>query len=570
MGGGIAGMSAAHELIERGFDVEIVEKNESYIGGKARSELATVGSFNNIPGEHGFRFFPGFYRHITHTMSRIPFGSGYVSDNLVSTDIILFARNGADPLKAVAHFPLTTGQVNILFQTVNGGAASTGLTNTEVNAFKNKIFQLLTTSNSRFNDEYEQTGWWYFVDADKYSTTYQNLLANGLTKSLVAAQAETMSTKVGGSIFLQLIYNMADPTLRADRILNGPTNDQFLTPWYNHLISAGVVFHKNHEVTKLNLVNDQIVNIQIRDHTTNTDHLATGDYYLMAMPVEKANNLLTSNFKSLDPTLHFISDLAKDVAWMNGVQFYLNQDIPISPGHVIHVNSEYAITSISQVQYWLPGFDVSVLTGGLVKGIISIDISDWDTMYNGFPARNCTETQLIQFIYEQLYNSLIIGGVPVLPVNMSSVVVGYHIGSSIQFTPGGITNNEPLLVNKVNSWSKMPKSWSRIKNLFIAGDYTRTNTGLATMEAANESARRAVNCIIDASGTGKPYAKVWKLHSWKMTMPYKWFDKRRYDKGIPYSMHYPWWLHVIAFFWAIVCFFSWIFKYLFTLLFGPI
>ncbi len=139
MGGGIAGMSAAHELIERGFDVEIVEKNELYIGGKARSELATVGSFNTVPGEHGFRFFPGFYRHITHTMSRIPFGSGSVVDNLVSTDIILFARNGAEPLKAVAHFPFTPGQVNILFQTINGGAASTGLTNTEVNTFKKQF-----------------------------------------------------------------------------------------------------------------------------------------------------------------------------------------------------------------------------------------------------------------------------------------------------------------------------------------------------------------------------------------------------------------------------------------------
>ena len=149
-----------------------------------------------------------------------------------------------------------------------------------MNTFKNKIFQLLTTSNSRFNDEYEQTGWWYFVDADKYSTTYQTLLANGLTKSLVAAQADTMSTKVGGSIFLQLIYNMADPTLRADRILNGPTNDQFLTPWYNHLIASGVVFHKNQEVTNLNLVNDQIVSINIRDHTTNTNLTAVSYTHL--------------------------------------------------------------------------------------------------------------------------------------------------------------------------------------------------------------------------------------------------------------------------------------------------
>ena len=25
-----------------------------------------------LPGEHGFRFFPNFYKHVTDTMSRIP------------------------------------------------------------------------------------------------------------------------------------------------------------------------------------------------------------------------------------------------------------------------------------------------------------------------------------------------------------------------------------------------------------------------------------------------------------------------------------------------------------------
>jgi hypothetical protein len=114
----------------------------------------------------------------------------------------------------------------------------------------------------------------------------------------------------------------------------------------------------------------------------------------------------------------------------------------------------------------------------------------------------------------------------------------------------------------------MPKSFTGIPNLFLAGDYIRTNTGLATMEAANESARRAVNCIIDASGTGKPYAKVWRLKEWAMLWPYKWYDRRRYEKGIPYSRHFPWWLYVIAFIWAIICLIAWAFNYLFRFLFG--
>ena len=38
-------------------------------------------------------------------------------------------------------------------------------------------------------------------------------------------------------------------------------------------------------------------------------------------------------------------------------------------------------------------------------------------------------------------------------------------------------------------------------NLFLAGDYVQTDVDLATMEGANESARHAVNAILEASGS---------------------------------------------------------------------
>lgn len=59
LGGGIAGLTAAHELIERGFEVAVYERKA--LGGKARSiptDLPTAGARRPLPGEHGFRFFP--------------------------------------------------------------------------------------------------------------------------------------------------------------------------------------------------------------------------------------------------------------------------------------------------------------------------------------------------------------------------------------------------------------------------------------------------------------------------------------------------------------------------------
>ena len=47
LGGGVAGLSAAHELLERGFQVEVIEKLR-FPGGKARSIPVLAGM-----GDHG-------------------------------------------------------------------------------------------------------------------------------------------------------------------------------------------------------------------------------------------------------------------------------------------------------------------------------------------------------------------------------------------------------------------------------------------------------------------------------------------------------------------------------------
>ncbi|MGD1098174.1 MAG: FAD-dependent oxidoreductase, partial [Bryobacteraceae bacterium] len=75
LGGGVGGLSAAQELAERGFEVVVYERRPDF-GGKARSipvPNSTTPGRNPLPGEHGFRFFPSFYKHLPDTMKRIPF-----------------------------------------------------------------------------------------------------------------------------------------------------------------------------------------------------------------------------------------------------------------------------------------------------------------------------------------------------------------------------------------------------------------------------------------------------------------------------------------------------------------
>lgn len=108
LGGGVAGLTAAHELAERGFRVTVFERRA--LGGKARSmdvPNSAKGARRPLPAEHGFRFIPGIYHNLPDTMRRIPFpgNANGVWDNLVAPPEMSFARTGREDLRIPLPWP---------------------------------------------------------------------------------------------------------------------------------------------------------------------------------------------------------------------------------------------------------------------------------------------------------------------------------------------------------------------------------------------------------------------------------------------------------------------------------
>jgi uncharacterized protein with NAD-binding domain and iron-sulfur cluster len=389
LGGGVAGMSAAHELIERGYQVEVFDKNTTYVGGKARSINYTGNPKSPyaapLPGEHGFRFFPGFYTHVIDTMKRIPFTDqqgkkGNVFNNLTPTSRVMVARNGKKPIVTVASCPKTAADFRLIFQDMHG--ADSGLTKEETTFFADRIWQLITSSTHRRNNDYERLGWWQYLEADRFPgkdgqpSAYQSLLVQGLTRTLVAARAETASTKTGGNVFLQLLLGMINPEVNTDRVLDGPTNERWLDPWKEYLLQKGVDYHLGAEVVAVSLDHSGAVSGATVHMKDGQKREVKADYYIMAVPIEQAAKLISADMIKADRTLQYVKALAPSVSWMNGIQFYLNEDVVINKGHVIYSDSEWALTSISQVQFW-KDYEISSKANGSVKGVLSVDISDW-------------------------------------------------------------------------------------------------------------------------------------------------------------------------------------------------
>jgi uncharacterized protein with NAD-binding domain and iron-sulfur cluster len=537
LGGGIAGLSAAHELIERRFEVEVYEMLP-IAGGKARS-FPLPGSGTNgrrdLPGEHGFRFFPRFYRHVPDTMSRIPCRPhGTVADNLVDTTRCQLARFGRHAVDLTARFPRTINDVRVVLDDLGrflGG--DLGLSHDELAFFGSKIWQIVTSCRDRRSTDYEKLGWWDFIEAEDRSPAYQKLLGHGITRSLVAAKARSASTKTIGNILVQLLFDIADPGPSTDRVLNGPTNDVWINPWLEYLKSQGVRYHFGAKATAVTFEGGRV-----RDATVAGGGSAmkvTGDYFIFAMPVEDVIDLITPEMIAADPALAHLFTLDDITEWMNGIQLYLAEDVPIAHGHTIYLDSPWALTSISQAQFW-HHVDLGGFGDGLVKGIISVDISEWEVPgLNGKVAKECTEEEIKTEVWEQLKRSLNYGDNVLLKDEQLcrwSLDPDIRIHSGLE---GTTANEEPLLVNLVDTWRLRPEAVTRIPNLFLASDYVRTNTDLATMEAANEAGRRAVNGILNAAGANAPECAVWDLHDPEIFAPWREFDGIRYAQGLPWD-----------------------------------
>src|SRR4051812_9296188 len=229
-------MSSAHELARRhGFEVVVYELRP-LAGGKARSMDAISGTDGRraLPGEHGFRFFPGFYRHLPDTMRRIPYERQLhgVFDNLVASTQVQIAREDAqNELVAPAQFATTAADWRATLQFALEFATHLGIPVDEQLHLVRLLSGLMSACGERRFGQYEQQSWWVFAGAEQRSAGFQKFLADGLTRSLVAARAREMSARTGGYILLQLLQDFATPGAHPDRVLNGPTSDVWIDPW---------------------------------------------------------------------------------------------------------------------------------------------------------------------------------------------------------------------------------------------------------------------------------------------------------------------------------------------------
>ena len=547
LGGGIGGLTAAHELAERGFDVRVFE-SKAIFGGKARSipvPNSAVDGRKLLPGEHGFRFFPHFYKHVPDTMSRIPFGTNPrgVLDNLVPTTRTSLSRAGAPDLLVCSRFPRGWHDWTIALRGAVGFFRIVPIA--DMLLYVRRLLVWLTSCDERRLHEYEHVPWWEFTRASSRSEGYQQFLGEGFTRMMVAVRADEGSTRTVGAIGLQLGLGLLTYGADVDSVLCGPTNDMWIDPWVAHLMSLGVVFQHSTSVRQIHTDGERITHVTVeRDGRTEN---VTADYYVAALPVEIMTSLLTEDLKRAAPSMARIGQLR--TAWMNGIQFYLARRAPITDGHIVYVDSPWALTSVSQDQFW-HSVDLSEYGDGEVKGILSVDISDWDTpgMLYGKPAKECDPVEIKNEVWLQILAHLDADGQKQL---RAAKIMRWFLDPSITYpNPSQAVNLEPLLINTVGSLADRPHAHTEIPNLFLAADYVRTGTDLACMESANEAARRAANALLDRVESPAPRAAIWPLQEPAFFRRFKEWDRLVFERGERHSWRNAAWAAFTRWVWG--------------------
>jgi uncharacterized protein with NAD-binding domain and iron-sulfur cluster len=545
LGGGMAGLAAAHELVERGFGVDVYERKS--LGGKARS-IPVAGTARGgrkpLPGEHGFRFFPGFYHHVPDTMRRIPFSKNAhgVWDNLVAADETKSPRTGGradgtvfgiapDPNEART----PDGMRRILTEELSGQ----GVPPHELAFFVERVMVFLTSCDERRFGQWEHVSWWDFIKAEGKSEEYRKVLARGLTRAVVAAKEKKASTRTIGNMGEAFVYNFMGRGNDGapDRVLDLPTNEAWIDPWVKLLRKRGVRFHLGQAIEALDVGHGRVLAARTRDRHGRR-RWVEADWFVSAMPAERARRLWSREVLRLDPHLKAMDELFVD--WMNGIQFYLRKPLKIVHGHMTFIDAPWALTALTQGQFWTDRKFTRDYGDGSVVDCLSVDISDWDTpgwVYKK-PAKRCTRAQVAREVLEQIKRHLNDNGSDVLTDDM---IDSWHLDPAIAWHPRRQrnTNDEPLLVNTVGTWEKRPHARTKVPNLFLAGDYVQTNVDLATMEGANESGRAAVNALLDASGSRASRVQMFTLYDPPEFEAAKAVDLQLYRAGQPNALDHP-------------------------------
>jgi zeta-carotene desaturase len=524
VGAGIAGLTAGLRLAERGYQVTFYER-DWFVGGKFRA-FEWIGKETNRRAfhEHSYHLFLNWYHNFFAIADEID------------------ARKHFMPLKSVKF--LRQGQFPQWKELVNFGSLATIPQNLfsgvlpipDMFLYMYSVIDLLGTpmKQNKYRDLISVNA---FASTKPYATErsvslYDEYLAKTFAIASYLTAAKSFQT------FSQYNAYCPDPMYWA---LDGDSFNRFLAPLQAKLKDKwDAKFNMGHNVEGLILnAHGHVTGIRYRKFTREYEYSGSLSGYhwdhwnaasecqecdiegplILAVPHAAFCDLLSADMVNRSPHLGEIAKLESEP--MASVHLHLNdkfakrlksQGITLPKEPVVLVDSDFKLSFVANSSLWPgsqePYLNVVASDSRPLNSLNAPDEFTWDrdressgdrlSLHDPVTTLDHILNEFRKFVHFEEDE-----------IDKELLQIDRNVGRE-------------LFINEIGSWKWRPQTRTKIKNLFLAGDFCKNSIDVVCLEGAVVSGLEAAECVRVHCGQGSPIKiERPKRHPYPMFWPWK-------------------------------------------------
>jgi uncharacterized protein with NAD-binding domain and iron-sulfur cluster len=549
-GAGPGGLTAAHELAERGFKVDVYERLDR-LGGMVRSFVTPDGGTSgrpSLPTTCGGHFFLPGYANSQDMLMRIPTATGgTVIDRLtVPTQVTLAIPSVVDGAAIALHIPTSRHHIadlslDQLLRTVTGTSRLVGeLKASDALLLASKFAAWISSGPER------QAGQLEHIDLEH--GFFRSELLSSTAHTLVRDLATTISwdSPSSGVSAAAYVNFIVDPIMHAlygrpafpsppqtiAKVLDGPETEVWFDPWARYLRGLGVTFHTRHTLTSVGMESGRIAGVTVQEQAGRSKNV-DADWYVLAMPTDRLLALLSEEILAVDQGLTDVRRL--ELSTESGFEVFFRDPLGFTTGQVTNKNvtDNWLLTLVGLSDIW--ELNLSDFGDGNVRGMMSVEFNnhpyfDSPGVLFGKPIRQLTYNQA----FEEVRAHIVQGFPDGAQLFAQDNLVGWRPHPTLTWSKGsGWTVPDKRTASAPGTSEYFPDQVRKAPNLFLAGGHTKNSTGGDSMESAVESGKIAANAIVEAAGAHERPVTIHQYGPPPELQAVRDADDHRFRAGLP-------------------------------------
>jgi zeta-carotene desaturase len=512
VGAGMAGLTAALRLAERGYKVTLFER-DSFVGGKFRAtEWKGKATGRSAFHEHSYHMFLNWY----HNFWKIAHEIGAFNDFIPKTNV-KFLRAGKFPkMKELENF----GALSAVAQNLKSGVLSVP----DMFLYMYSVVDMLGTridDESHYRNLISVNG---FASTRPYATEasvsmYDEYLAKTFAVASYESSVKTFQT------FLEYGAYCPEPLYWA---LKGDSYTHFLRKLLLRLERRGVEIYFNHNAARVefdahgrasklhftkygtqfspSLSEKSVRRYWLETKSTEQHEHALDGPLILAVPPAALANLLKPDFLNRDPDLGETDKLrsipmaSAHVHFNDGFKQRLSRlDTKLPPEPVVLLDSKFKLSFVANSSLWRESEDIYL-------NVVASDSRPLNT-FNGPNV----------FMADREHDKAARAPKPSdLSIDAPKTTLDYMLNEFRRFVPFEKEDLEldllqldrnvgrELFINDVGSWQWRPQTRTKVPNVFLAGDYCKHFIDVVSLEGAVVSGLLAAQAVCRYTGVGAP------------------------------------------------------------------